>query len=102
MAYIDIDDNDQAPDVEYNIIKGNEVNLVDLKPSPPYVYNILTPATGKNPVELEKNNKFPKKTYTFDVTKCDEIFDLLVTDGQILVPQGAKLPPLEQRKKRGF
>ncbi|XP_050909448.1 uncharacterized protein LOC127123255 [Lathyrus oleraceus] len=31
---------------------------------------------SKNPVETEKNDRFPKKTYTFDVTKCDEIFDL--------------------------
>ena len=38
----------------------------------------------------------------FDVSKCEEIFDLFVTDGIILVPQNMKLPPLEQRKKRGF
>lgn len=57
---------------------------------------------GKNPVEPEKNDKFPKKTYTFDVIKCDEIFDLRVKDGQMIVPPGAKLPSLEQRKKRGF
>ena len=52
----------------------------------------------KNPVEPEKNDKFPKKTYTFDITKCDEIFDLLVKDGQMIVPLGAKMPPLEQRE----
>lgn len=43
------------------------------------------------------------KTYTFDVTKCDNFFDLLVYDGQIIIPKGLKTPPLEQRKKkRGF
>lgn len=47
---------------------------------------LLTPSNGKNPIEPEKSDKFPKKTYTFDVTKCDEIFNLLVADGQILVP----------------
>ena len=36
------------------------------------------------------------------ITKCDEIFDLLIADGQIVVPQGLKNPPLEQKKKRGF
>jgi len=56
---------------------------------------------GKNPEE-PKNDKYPPKTYTFDVSKCEEIFDLLVTDGIILVPKNMKLPPLEQRKKRGF
>jgi len=38
----------------------------------------------------------------FDVTKCDEIYDLLVTDGQVVAPKDLKIPPLEQRKKRGF
>ncbi|XP_050877009.1 uncharacterized protein LOC127080750 [Lathyrus oleraceus] len=46
----------------------------------------------KNPVETEKNDRFPKKTYTFDVTKCDEIFDLLVKDGQMIVPPNTKIP----------
>ena len=27
---------------------------------------------------------------------------MLVVDGQIVVPQGLKNPPLEQKKKRGF
>lgn len=37
-----------------------------------------------------------------DVFKCDEIFDLLVKDGQIIIPQGLKDPPLKQKKKKGF
>lgn len=36
------------------------------------------------------------------MTKCNEIFDSLVKDGQIIVPLGAKMSSLEQRKKRGF
>jgi hypothetical protein len=55
----------------------------------------------KNPAE-QKNDKYVPKTYTFDVTKYDEIFDLLVVDGQVIGPKGLKTPPLEQRKKRGF
>lgn len=34
--------------------------------------------------------------------KCDEIFDLLVKDRQIIVPRGLKDPSLKQKKKRGF
>jgi len=37
-----------------------------------------------------------------DVTKCDEIYDLLVSDGQVVAPKDLKIPPLAQRKKRGF
>lgn len=41
-------------------------------------------------------------TYTFDVSKCDKIFDLLVKDGQIIIPQGLKDPPLEQKNEKGI
>jgi len=62
---------------------------------------VLKPSNGKNPEE-PKNDKYASKTYTFDVTKCDEIFDLFVNEGIMVVPKGLKLPPLEQRQKRGF
>lgn len=80
----------------------NEINVAELKPGPPYTCKLLKPSNGKNPTEAGKSEKFATKTYTFDVSKCDEIFDLLVKDGQIVVPQGLKDPPLDQKKKRGF
>src|SRR3954462_9624040 len=79
-----------------------EIDLAELKEAPPYAYKLFTPSNGRNPVDNDKSDRFPKKTYTFDVTKCDEIFDLLVKDGQMIVPPNSKIPPLEQRKKRGF
>lgn len=66
---------------EYSHVEEPEVDVAELKPDPPYVCKLLTPANRKNPTEPKENDKFPKKTYTFDVTKCDEIFDLLVSDG---------------------
>lgn len=80
----------------------NKINVAELKPGPPYACKLLKPSNGKNPTEAGKSEKFVTKTYTFDVSKCDEIFDLLVKDGQIVVPQGLKDPPLNQKKKRGF
>src|ERR1051325_8382995 len=79
-----------------------EIDLVELKEAPPYACRVLLPSNGKDTVENEKNEKYPKKIYTFDITKCDEIFDLLVKDGQLIVPSNIKIPPLDQRKKRGF
>lgn len=76
--------------------------MAELKQGLPYSSKVLAPLNGKNPVEIEKNDKFPNRTYTFDVTKYDEIFDLLVKDIQMVVLLGAKTPPLEQRKKWGF
>jgi hypothetical protein len=61
----------------------------------------LRPSDGKNPVELS-NEKYVPKTYRFNVTKCDKIYDLLVADGQVVAPKDLKIPPLEQCKKRGF
>ncbi|XP_050874982.1 uncharacterized protein LOC127078583 [Lathyrus oleraceus] len=80
----------------------SEVNMAELKLGPPYTCKVLKPSNGKNPTEAEKTDKYVAKTYTFDVSKCDEIFDLLVKDGKIIVPQGLKDPPLEQKKKNGF
>ena len=56
---------------------------------PPYVYMLSKSSEGKNLVE-PKNDKFVAKTYTFDVTKCDKFFELLVVDGQIIVPPRKK------------
>ncbi|XP_058775410.1 uncharacterized protein LOC131649677 [Vicia villosa] len=47
-----------------------------------YVCKVLKPSKGKS-VEEPKNDRVTTKTYTFDITKCDEIFDVLVSDGQI-------------------
>lgn len=102
MDYVDTDENNLGSDVKYNHVEENKIDLAELKPGPPYVCKLLTPSNGKNSAEPEKSDKFPKKTDTLDVTKCDKIFNLLVVDGQILVPQGAKVPPLEQKKKKGF
>lgn len=54
--------------------------MKELKPRPPYVCKFLKSFDKKNSFE-PKNDKFVAKAYTFGVTKCDEIFDLLVVDG---------------------
>ncbi|XP_050896886.1 uncharacterized protein LOC127103689 [Lathyrus oleraceus] len=99
LAYIDIDEYDQETDNDPLGFNESEIDLAKLKQGSPYSCKVLAPSNGKNPIEMEKNDKFPKKTYTFEVTKCDEIFDLRVKDGQMIMPPGAKIPPLEQQKK---
>jgi len=58
-----------------NAVENSEVNLAELKPGPPYTCKVLRSSNGKNPKE-PKNEKYPSKTYSFDVTKSAEIFDL--------------------------
>lgn len=41
VAYVEMDDNDQGSDVEYNHVEENEVDLAELKPSPPMHVNFL-------------------------------------------------------------
>lgn len=86
---------------KYEYVEKNEVNVAELKPGPPYTCKLLKPSNGKNPIK-PKNKKFIARTYTFDIIKCDKIFDLLVADGRIVVPKGDKVPPLEQIKKKYF
>lgn len=102
VAYVDIDEDDQETSSYPLGFDEREIDLAELKQGSPYSYKVLAPSNGKNVVELEKNDKLPKKTYTFDVTKCDKFFELLVKDGQMIVPLGAKIPLLERQKKRGL
>jgi len=72
-----------------------------LKSGAPYTCKSLRPFDGNNPVETS-NERYVPKTYTFDVSKCDEIYNLLVADGQVITHTDVKIAPLEQRQKRGF
>jgi len=101
VAYVDTNDNNQDFNIEWSPVEESEVNIAELQPGPPFVCKLLKPSNRKNPEE-PKNDRFVSKTYTFDVTKYDEIFDLLVNEGIMIVPNGLKLPPLEQRQKRGY
>lgn len=91
MSYIAIEGGSSDDE---DIVYMSEVNMVELKPGPPYTCRVLKPSNGKNLVEPERTDKYVAKTYTFDASKCDEIFDLLVQDELIIVPQGLKDPPL--------
>ncbi|XP_058741183.1 uncharacterized protein LOC131613539 [Vicia villosa] len=102
VTYVEVDEGEPEIFEDQYGFEDCEVDLAELKEAGPYTCKMITPSNGKNPVEVEKNDKFPKKTYTFDVTKYDEIFDLLVKDGQMVFPPNIKIPPLEQRKKRGY
>jgi hypothetical protein len=40
--------------------------------------------------------------YTFNVAKCDRIFDYLLQEQQIKLPSGHIVPPLEQLKRHAY
>lgn len=92
VAYVEIDKYLSNLGDEY--VEGSTVNVIELKLWPPYICKFLKPSNGKNHVKPSKNDKFATKTYTFDINKCDEIFEFLVIDGQIIILLGLKTPPL--------
>ncbi|XP_050909779.1 uncharacterized protein LOC127123621 [Lathyrus oleraceus] len=93
VAFVEYDAIDPICEANYALSTELEIDVAELKPGSVYECRSLLSAQGKNPVE--HNQKFPSKTYTFDVSKCEEIFDLLVKDGKMAVPLGTKIPPLE-------
>jgi len=101
VAYVGSNESDQEYDIAFGDVERCKVNIAKLEPGPPYTCKLLRLSDGKNPVKPSSERYVPK-TYTFDVTKSDEIFDLLVADVQVVVPKELKIPPLEQRKKRSF
>jgi len=73
VAYVDTNESDQEFDIAYEDVEDGEVNFAELKPGLPYTCKLLRPSDGRKPAETQ-NDKYIPKTYTFDVTKCDEIF----------------------------
>jgi len=101
VSFVSSEESNQEFDIAFGDVGIKEVDIAELKLGPPYTCKSLRPSDGNNPVETS-NERYVPKTYTFDVSKCDEIYDLLVADGQVVAHKGVKIPPLEQRQKRGF
>ncbi|XP_050914946.1 uncharacterized protein LOC127129873 [Lathyrus oleraceus] len=99
VSYIAVDEY-SYDDEEF--VDKSEVNMGELKHGPPYTCKVLKPSNEKSPIEAEKIDKYVARTYMFDVSKCDEIFDLLVKDGQIIIPRGLKEPPFRTEKEKGI
>ncbi len=61
--------------------------------SKPFVCSSLKPASKSRQDEMR---------YTFDVAKCDRIFDYLLQEKQIKLPSGHVIPSPEQLKKHAY
>jgi len=101
VAFVASEESNQEFNIAFSDVEIKEVDIAELKPRPSYTCKSLRPSDGNNPIETS-NEIYVPKTYTFGVTKCDEIYDLLVADGQVVAPKDVKIQPLEQRQKRGF
>jgi hypothetical protein len=61
--------------------------------SKPFVFSSLKPASKSRQDEMH---------YTFNIAKCDRIFDYLLQEKQIKLPSGQVIPSLEQLKKHAY
>jgi hypothetical protein len=50
-------------------------------------------------LKLTSKSRQDKMRYTFDIAKCDRIFDYLLQEKQIKLPSGNVIPSSEQLKK---
>jgi hypothetical protein len=98
VAFVSSKESNQEFDIAFGDVEAKEVDIAELKSGPPYTCKSLRPSVGNNHVETS-NERYVPKTYTFDVSKCEEIYDLLVADGQVVPHKDVKIP---QRQKRGF
>jgi hypothetical protein len=64
-----------------------------LSKSKPFVCSSLKPASKS------QQDKIP---HTFNVAKCDRIFDYMLQDKQIKLPSGHIIPSPEQLKKHAY
>ncbi|XP_058745822.1 uncharacterized protein LOC131618664 [Vicia villosa] len=71
VAYVDYEDTNLIYEADYISPIEAEIDLAEIKPGPTYECKLLFPSKGKN-VSVDNNSKFPAKTYTFDISKCEE------------------------------
>ena len=97
IAYVDI-----SKSLESNVEESEEeVNVVELKPGPPYVCKSLYPSNGGKD-NVAKNEMWSQKNYGFDISKADLIFDVLLKDKQISLSKDHQLLTPEQIKGRKY
>ena len=84
VDYVELDERESDP-------KGSDVHVAELKSGLSYVCTSLKPVKRK-----EKANG--SKPYSFNITKIKQIFDILLKDKQIVIPDWKKLPYLNELK----
>ena len=90
MEVVDCDSADEERNDEEGTIQG-EIMAIELLRGKTYTCPAFTPVNGKEKVKTEE-----KEVYLFDIIKADQIFDFLVKDKHIKLPEGHKLPPTDQ------
>ena len=70
--------------------------MAELQSGPPYVCPALRP--GKRKEKTFSN----AESYSFDITKAEQIFDILLKNKQLKLPERHKIPLVEEIKNRKY
>ena len=81
----------------YTSEEENEVDVAELKPGPPYMCQSLKPVVLKDKIKNET-----KPFFGFDITKVEQIFDVLVKDKQIELSEDHKIPSPDKLRGRRY
>ncbi|RYR19421.1 hypothetical protein Ahy_B03g064188 [Arachis hypogaea] len=94
VSYVAMESSDEEFDWEA------EVDLAELKKGPPYVCSLL-----KKIPNSKKSNDLKQKSgkrYSFDISKSDHIFDVLLKDKQLVLPEGRTLLSVKDLKGKPY
>ncbi|QHN96050.1 uncharacterized protein DS421_18g615050 [Arachis hypogaea] len=94
VAYVIMESSEEEIDFEM------EVDLAELKKGPLYVCSLLK----KLPSNEKSNDSKLKsgKKYSFDISKSDQIFDVLLKDKQLILPEGRTLLSVKDLKGKPY
>jgi hypothetical protein len=59
-------------------------------------------ARGQNPCPARVKQQGPPKGFDFDVSKVEQIFDLLLKEKQLKFPEGCKIPTAQELEGRSY
>ncbi|XP_015932637.1 uncharacterized protein LOC107458936 [Arachis duranensis] len=94
VAYVTMESSEEEIDFE------TEVDLAKLKKGPPYVCSLLKKLPGS---EKSNDSKLKSgKKYSFDISKSDQIFDVLLKDKQLVLPEGRTLLSVKDLKGKPY
>ncbi|RYQ96715.1 hypothetical protein Ahy_B08g092568 [Arachis hypogaea] len=94
VAYVTTESSEEELDLE------TEVDLAELKKGPPYVCSLLKKLSSN---EKSNHSKLKSgKKYSFDISKFDQIFDVLLKDKQLILPEGRTLLSVKDLKGKPY
>ncbi|XP_057747800.1 uncharacterized protein LOC130966995 [Arachis stenosperma] len=94
VAYVTMESSEEEFDFE------TEVDLTELKKGLPYVCPLLKKLSSS---EKSNNSKLKSgKKYSFDISKSDQIFDVLLKDKQLVLPEGRTLLSVKDLKGKPY